>query len=135
MGTNGQVSMEYMMLLGISLIVVGILWVSSGNSITDTQWDLELSYTKNAIEKIVQTADIMYVQGPPAKAYVNTDLPEGVRQVYISGNSISMELDWKGYPRNITGYSIANLTGSISPARGTHRILVSAGSIVDISEA
>jgi uncharacterized protein (UPF0333 family) len=135
MGHKAQVSMEYMMLLGISLIVVGILWVTSGNNITDTQWDLQMAYAKNAIEKIVQTADVIYVQGPPAKTYVSADFPDNIRAIYIENNTLTMELWWKGVPRNITGFSISNLTGNINAARGRHRIMVSAGFAVNLTEA
>ncbi len=135
MSSKAQVSMEYMMLLGISLIVAGFLWVNSGSNISDTQWDLQLAYANNAIEKIVQTADVIYVQGPPARTYVNADFPDNIKQVYIGNNTLTFELMWKGTPRNVTGYSISNLTGYINPAQGQHRIMVSAGSAVNLSEA
>lgn len=132
---KGQESMEYMMLFGFSLLIVVVLWSVSSSNMKDTQWELQLAYAKNAIESIVQTADREYIEGPPAQVYISVDFPENVNAVYIQDNAVAIELKWKGILRNVTAYSIANLTGYIGSAPGKHRILVSAGPVVNISEA
>lgn len=132
---KAQSSMEYMIIFGFSLTVVGLLWVLSSSNIEDTRWELQLAYAKNALGKIVQTADIAYIQGEPTQIYINADFPDNIRAVYLSGNEIAMELKWKGFFRNVSSYSVANLTGYISPAPGRHKLLVKAGPAVNITES
>ena len=133
---KAQASMEYMFLFGFSLIVVGVLWSVSGSNIEDTKWELSMGYAKNSLNKIIQTADSVYVQGMPAETYITVEMPDNCNAVYIGGNSISIEMWWKGILRNVTADSIANMTGSMNAAPGGHRILVSAGvSAVNIEEA
>jgi hypothetical protein len=132
---KAQSSIEYILLFGISLVIVGVLWTVSGNNLESSQWDLQLAYAKNSMDKIAKTADIAYVQGQPAQMYVNVDFPDNVNAVYIQNNEIIMELRWEDMLRNFSAYSAANMTGSISPAPGRHRLLVKAGQFVDISEA
>jgi|GEM_PF-6230854 len=132
---QAQASIEYMVLIGFSLIVVSILWVTSGSNIENTQWDLQLSYAENSLDRIAQTVDSVYVQGQPAQTYINVDFPDNTNAVYLGGNSITLELRWKGILRNVTFYTAANMTGNINSAPGRHRLLVTAGSPVSITEA
>jgi uncharacterized protein (UPF0333 family) len=134
MNQKAQASMEYMVLFGFSLLIVSIFWLNTSSNLEDAEWELQLAYAKNAVEKIIMASDIAYVQGPPAQAYVNADFPENINAVYIDNNTISIELKWKGFLRNVTGYGIANMTGSINPGPGRHKILVTAGANVSISE-
>lgn len=133
---KAQASMEYIFLFGFSLILVGVLWAAAGSNVEDAKWDLNVGYAKNSLNKIIQTADSVYVQGIPSKTYITVEMPDNANAVYIEGNSVSIELWWKGFLRNVTAYSIANLTGGMNAASGKHRILVSATTNnVDIQEA
>jgi len=132
---KAQVAMEYILIFGFSLIAIGILWALSSSNIEDTKWELQVAYAKNALDKMVKTADIAYVQGSPTQIYISVDFPENVKRVYIQGNQISLELEWKGFLRNISASSVANLTGYISPAPRRHVLLVKAGNIINITES
>ncbi len=132
---KAQVSMEYIIIFGFSLIAVGILWALSSSNIEDTRWELQFAYAKNALDKIVQTADIAYVQGDPTQIYINVDFPDNVHSVYIQGSQVTMELRWKGFLRNVSASSVANLTGYISPAQGRHTLRVKAGQTINVTES
>ena len=121
----GQVAMEYMFIFGFSLVVLGILWSQSSSNISDTNWELQSAYAKSAMNKIVQTAELAYIQGPPAQFYIQPTFPDNVQNVNISSNAITMELRWKqGILRNISVDTSANITGNLSTAPGTHKVLV-----------
>ncbi len=133
---RGQVSLEYIVIFAFSLIAVGILWSYTSTNIEDARWDLQVSYAKSAMSKIAETTELTYFQGPPSKFYIYPTFPDNVKQVYINQHSITFELKWKfGFPRNITVETIANLTGGLSTAAGTHKVLVqSVDGIVNITE-
>ena len=133
--SKAQASMEYILLFSMSLLIVGVLWYVSNNNIESAQWELQLANAKNSLEKIVHNADVVYLQGPPSQVYVEIYLPENVHMVYVEGNSVTVEMYWRGYLRNVTDYSIANLTGSIPAVNGGQRLLVSSGATVSITGA
>jgi uncharacterized protein (UPF0333 family) len=135
--SKAQVGMEYMLIFGFSLIIIAILWTYSSSNIESTRWDLQVAYAKSAVDKIVDVADVAYVQGPPAQFYVYPNFPDNANNVYISGKTISIELLWNnGILRNISATSLANLTGSISNAQSGRKILVKPlSNSVQISEA
>ncbi len=130
---KAQAAVEYMLLFSMSLLIVGVLWYVSNNNIESAQWELQLANVKNSLEKIVHNADVVYLQGVPSQVYIEVYLPDNVKSVYISGNSVTVEMYWRGILRNVTDYSIANLTGNIPPAAGGQRILITAGQVVNIT--
>jgi len=132
---KAQASMEYMMLFSFSLIIVGILWLLAGSNVEDSQWSLQLAYAKNSLTKISDTANAVYIQGSPAQMQISVDFPDDVNAVYIQNNSITLELTWKGILRNVTSYSIANMTGSINTGPGRHSISVQSGNPIQLSES
>jgi uncharacterized protein (UPF0333 family) len=132
---KGQASMEYIILFGVSLVVAGILWQISGSNVQDAQWDMQLAYTRNSLDKIVGAADMVYIQGSPAKMYINFDFPDNLNLVYMQDNVITVELRWKGYLRNLSSTTIANLTGHINSAPGRHTVLITAGPVINITES
>ena len=134
---KAQAGIEYMIIFGFSLVLVGVLWVYSNANVESTRWDLQVAYAESALDSITEVSSSAYVQGPPARFFVYPNFPDNVQQIYISGSTISMELLWTpaGIKRNITATSIANMTGNISTVKGSHRVLVkSMGTYVDISE-
>ena len=125
--TKAQVGLEYMLVFGFSLVIVAILWTYSSYNVENTKWDLQIAYAKSALDKIVDVSDVAYVQGPPSQFYIYPNFPDNVNRVYISGNTIEMELLWRdGILRNISATSLGNLIGNISTAPGQHKLLVKA---------
>ncbi len=132
---RGQASIEYMFILGLSLVIAGVLWTVSSTNIEDSRWELNIAYSESALQKLLRSADEIYVQGPPAQKTINIDLPDNVNAVYIQGNAVFIEMWWKGILRNASDVSITNMTGYINPAAGRHRVIIRAGNPVSIAEA
>lgn len=126
----GQAAMEYMFIFGFSLVILGILWSYSSSNVSDTRWELQAAYAKSAMSKITQTAELAYIQGPPAQFYIQPVFPDNVQKVYISSNLLTLELRWKeSILRNISVDTSASLNitnSSISTAPGTHKVRVQA---------
>jgi uncharacterized protein (UPF0333 family) len=133
---KAQTGLEYIFIFGFSLLIISVLWIISAADVSSTRWDLQVASAASALSKISDAADAAYIQGPPAQFYIYPAFPDNVNAVYISSNAVTMELVWKeGILRNITSETIANLTGSLTRAHGTHKILVRAGGgFVNITE-
>ena len=133
---KAQVAIEYIVIFGIGLLIVGLLWVFVSEESQRTSYEVQLAYTKNALNKIVDTADIIAIQGPPAQTYINPYFPENVQNIYIQGNEVIFEITYRDIVNNLSDESIVNLTGSLSATQGSKRILIKAvGNYVEISNA
>ena len=133
---KGQVAIEYIIIFGIGLLIVGLLWVFVSDESQRTSYEVQLAYTKNALNKITDTANIVAIQGSPAQTYINPYFPENMQRVIIEGNTVTFEITYRDIVNNISAESIANLTGSLSATPGSKRILVKAvGNYVEISNA
>jgi len=134
---KSQVSLEYVVIVAFGILVAGMLWIYANSNIEANRWDVQVAYAKNSVNQIANAADSVYLQGAPAKVYVYPNFPDNVGNVDISINTITIQLVWgDGSLRNITATTISNLTGNLSSAYGTHRIVVQAvGSAVRIEEA
>jgi uncharacterized protein (UPF0333 family) len=134
---KSQVSLEYVVIVAFGILVAGMLWIYASSNIDSSRWEIQLSYAKNTVNQIASAADMVYLQGPPAKIYIYPNFPDNTAKTDISGNKITIQLSWvDGSLRNVSASSISNLNGSLSPAYGTHKILVQAvGNFINIREA
>ncbi len=124
---KAQASIEYMMIVIFGILAASLLWVYASSNIESNRWEIELAYAENSVSQVVNAADTVYMQGPPAKIYIYPNFPEGISNISVSGNTITIQLLWEdGIHRNVTALSVANITGNLSAASGTHKILVQA---------
>jgi hypothetical protein len=127
MVNKSQVSIEYVVIVAIGILIAGMLWIYANINISANKWDVQVAYAKNSVNLVVEAADGVYIQGPPARVYIYPNFPDNVRGIDISGNMVTMQLLWEnGMLRNVSALSVANITGNISTAPGTHKILVQA---------
>jgi uncharacterized protein (UPF0333 family) len=132
---KAQVAIEYMLIFSLQLIIVALLWSFVIEESGAARFETQASYARNAISKIADASDIVYIQGPPAQMYISPHLPQNLQNVIISGNTIYFEIRYKDIVNNLTAQSISNLTGTLSPVQGIHRILIKAvGNHVEISD-
>jgi len=133
---KAQVAIEYIIMFGMGMIIVGLLWVFITDESQRTRYEVQLSYAKNALNKITNTADLVAIQGPPAQTHISPLFPDNIQRVYISGNTVTFEVRFKDFVNNLSATSIANLSGSLQSTPGSKRILIKAvNDYVEISNA
>ncbi len=124
---KAQIGMEYMIMFSLSLVIAGLIWIYASSDINSARWDLQTAYAEDAVKRITDVADIVYVQGEPAQFYINPTFPDNIKNTYILGNTVVLELLWKEDTLvNISEMASVNLTGYLDPEPGIHRILVKA---------
>lgn len=77
-GKRGQVSAEYMALLGLSLTAFFVIWLYVNSSQQSVQQDLKVGFAKQTVQRLADAANLVFVQGSPAKIFVEVNNPEGV---------------------------------------------------------
>ncbi|RLG19246.1 hypothetical protein DRN67_03225 [Candidatus Micrarchaeota archaeon] len=132
---KGQSAFEYVVIIGIALLILIPLWLHISSSVGVTRVELQSSYTKHAVSKLRGAADAVYVQGSPAKFTLLLTFPEGVENVTISNNEISIRLSTSYGISDVIATTLGPVQGSISTSSGAHRVEVSAvGNAVNITE-
>jgi len=86
MKDKAQASLEYMVMLGLSLgIFAAILYVVS-TLVSTSSIQIGVDAAVRASSKIREAADFIYVHGDPSKTEINVYIPPNVEQVEIVGN-------------------------------------------------
>jgi hypothetical protein len=131
-GSNAQVSIEYILILGfVSFVVLSILGVAiyyTGN-IKDR---IKSNYINNYGNKIVSTSEYIFYSGEPSKATITCYLPESVEDVYVNANSLVITYSTSS-GKNIRSFDsnvpiVENLSSDLTVSPGLKRIEITARS-------
>jgi len=123
---KAQAAFEYMAIFIIVLAFVIPIWFYVISVQGDTTEDLYMTYTKTAVDKIAQSADLVYSQGYPAKIKVKVYIPQNVIDVSFDQKTVVFKVRVDSHESYITATSTATLTGSIPSDEGVYWLNVEA---------
>ncbi|MBW2977944.1 hypothetical protein KY331_03805 [Candidatus Woesearchaeota archaeon] len=132
---KAQVSMEYVMLVGftfliiIPLIAIGFLYSSESEDQIITSQIGQLS------KKIVDAAEEVYYYGAPAKTVIDVYIPKNIKSANIVGNTILFKVQTINGITDVAYSSPVSINGTLPDSKGLKHIKVEAkGNYVWISE-
>ncbi len=123
---TAQISMEYLIVIGISLILL----VPLGAIVNDY-----ISYSKERISdqqiveisrKIVDTARTVYFFGYPTKLKLKMYFPAGIESTEVMPHGIVFVLRTTNTEHDYFQYSEVNLSGKLTNVSGIHYVQVKA---------
>ncbi|MCG2718291.1 MAG: class III signal peptide-containing protein, partial [Nanoarchaeota archaeon] len=120
---RGQISLEYVMIVGAVLLVTIPLFFYA---IYEANNKIRLNQADDAVNTLANSADTVYSLGPGSKKYVWISIPSGVESQLVSENEIMLVLSIFGGNSDIHASSKAVVVGSIPTGKGTYRISVEA---------
>jgi hypothetical protein len=123
---RAQLSVEFLVVAGLVLLILTPLWVSLLRAIQAEQADLRISQAHTALERIVQGADLVYVQGSPASVTVTVYVPPGVLNYSLSNNETMYRLSMGTAFTDVVEPTKTPFAGSLPITEGTYKLLVSA---------
>jgi len=123
---KAQTGMEYIIMFGFSLLILSAIWIGINYRTSATDIELQTAYAQNAVDKMAEASDSVYVQGYPARVTIRVVFPKNVESAYLSGNEIILTLNRQGSLVNISATAMAPLFGNLSAYRGIHTILIKA---------
>lgn len=116
MKNKAQVSLEYMVILGITLAILVAVLLVVNNMLNSSTQQIGASSTYSAMESVREGADFIYVTGHPSKIQKSVYIPDGV-QTKIKERLILFQFSVSGAGQNshtdIYAVSKGNLTGQI----------------------
>ncbi len=125
---KGQVALEYMAIVGLSLAILIPLLLYVNAAVGSTREELQVSQARNSLARIRDAADAAFVEGPPARFLLSLNFPEGIESTSVSGQEVSMRVLLYGGLGESDAFAttIGNVSGSIPSQSGLVRILVKA---------
>ncbi|MBI4399685.1 hypothetical protein HY570_02955 [Candidatus Micrarchaeota archaeon] len=107
---KGQVGLETMTVIAFLLLLtipLGLLLFSgTGQGLED----VSIMQANQAVVKITNTANDVYIQGQDSKASIFVLIPPKVNRILINGNEITFRMETSSGTVDIVGISVGNLT-------------------------
>ena len=133
---KAQAAFEYMVLIGIALVILLGFVAFSYNWTISSQESLAISAAENSAAKIADAANLVYSQGYPAKTRVLIQIPYNIQQISIQNTTITFVVGSGGGTTDVFADSKAPMQGSIVAQPGNFFIAVqSFGDYVNVSRA
>jgi uncharacterized protein (UPF0333 family) len=123
---KSQVAIEYMILISVILLLLAPIWLYLMLSRTQIQDDLSISYANDAVNRIKDAADLVYIQGNPARVKISVYIPDNVQAIEFLSNTIIIHLRTSAGVVDIHAESLAQLNGSLPTQSGYYQVLVKA---------
>jgi uncharacterized protein (UPF0333 family) len=118
---KAQASVEYLVIIGLALAILMPIILYSNQNLISYKEDVKLSSAKSAVNKLAESANWVYSQGPPARLTVNICIPDGVEE--ISLNSILMfKVRTSAGVSDVYHETVPTLNGSIPTNSGCYFI-------------
>ena len=78
---KAQAAAEYLVIIAIALTILVPLILYSSQSLISYKEDVKVTTARNVVNKLAESANWVYSQGPPARLTVNVCIPEGVQEI------------------------------------------------------
>lgn len=116
---KGQISIEYLMIIGLILLVTIPLFVYA---FVEVKRSIQMNHAEDAVNTIANAADTVYSLGPGSKKYVWITTPGGVTQTLVNNTEISMKLYIFKGESDVFATTKPIVIGSIPAEKGPHRV-------------
>lgn len=131
---KGQVSIEYLLVVGFTFLLLVPLLVLFSYTQRDTTSSLIESNAQNAGTAIRDAAERVYFAGEPSQETVQVTFPDEIKSIEGTNDSLLFTIYGPNGEYELPIYSVAPIQGNISPGKGPRSVTVIAqGGVVHIS--
>jgi len=131
---RGQVSIEYMALVGMTTVIVMFLLLISNYYSRGVENTINVNQVDGIAKEIIDTAESMYYFGEPSKTTLKIYMPDRVTDIDITPNTINLKVSTSAGDTDMFYSSDVPISGDISPSEGFHYVTIEArGGIVWIN--
>ena len=136
MQEKGQVSMEYALVIGFSLLILIPTIIIAQNYSSSYQDNIAVHEAQRAVDFMATYADTVYLEGSPARRTIRVNLPGHIENISTIGRSIIIGFDDESQIVYATA-EYANITWDATyRGKGSYDFIIqSEGNIVRIKDA
>lgn len=130
MARKSQVAMEYMMVVGFTLLLIVPIIAIYGSHRQSMNNQVATKQAENIARKIADSSQGVFYLGKPAKTTLKIYMPSNILNVTISNREIVFTVDIGKGSTEVVGTSDVNISGSISTSPGIQYIEIVADDYV-----
>ncbi len=123
---TAQIAMEYLTVIGISLLILVPLGVIVNDYINYSSERVAEQQVVEISRKIVDTARTVYFFGYPTRLKLKMYFPPGIESAEVIPHGVVFILKTVNTEHDYYQYSEVNLTGNLTTVSGIHYVLVKA---------
>lgn len=123
---RGQISLEYLLVVGLTTIIVIFLLAISGYYSREVETTINTNQIDAIAKEIVDTAESMYYFGEPSKTTIKVFIPRGIEEINVSANELNFKVRTQSGLTDMFYRSSVPLQGGISYSYGLHYVIVEA---------
>lgn len=126
MKLKSQISLEYVAIVGFTVVLLIFIFIISLSYSRETQDSIALSQVDRIAKNIVDNAESVYYMGSPSRITIKSNIPNRVETISISAKEITFTVRTQNGRTDIHYASAVNLSGSISLSEGLKYIVLEA---------
>jgi len=126
MKKRGQVSIEYMIIVGIATVVIISLLAISNYYSKEVETTINTNQIDRIAKEIVDTAESMYYFGEPSKTTIKVFIPEGIKHINISNNELNFKVRTQTGLTDMSYGSSVPMQGNLPYSYGFHYVTIEA---------
>ena len=112
MKNKAQSSLEYMVMLALSLIIFAAIITFSMTMLSGVRSQMASDSAFKAVEDIKESADFIYVHGDPSKIRSSIRIPSNVENITIEGSLIMISISSGQSTTDVYDISKGNITAT-----------------------
>ena len=124
--SSGQVSIEYMIIIGFVTVITIPLIIIYHSFIQESNDEITSTQVSQIAKKIVDAAESVYYMGEPSQTSLRVNIPGNVITANTSNYEVLFQIKTKSGVIDIIQSSSVNITGSLPTNRSTYIITVRA---------
>ncbi len=124
--TKGQISVEYMLVMGFVTMITIPLVVVYMTFNEDSNTEIASAQLSQVVKKIGDAAESMYYLGEPSQTTLILTIPGNVVSANVSSSEIIYMLRTPDGISEIVGSARVNISGALPSSEGTYTLVVAA---------
>ena|SRR3989338_6755218 len=125
-GKKGQSGIEYLIVVGIGLLILIPVFVVGQRSIADFDTNADQLLAKQALNKIEEAANLVYAQGEPAKITLDLRFPNNINSTKIQNKLMIITIRSTGQTSDLISIVNFPINGTIPTTSGKKKVSIEA---------
>jgi uncharacterized protein (UPF0333 family) len=127
MKKEGQISVEYMVIIGFATVITIPLIIIYFSFVQDSGSEIASTQISQIAKKVVDTAESVYYLGEPSQTTLKVNIPDNIVLANLSaGYELVFKIRNGERESDIVESSSVNITGTLPVIKGTYSITVKA---------
>lgn len=122
--TKAQTAIEYFIIVSLALMIIIPYIIYSNQMLINYRDENNLALARAAVNKIGQSVDWVFSQGPPAKISTQIFIPDGIVSIQFLNKTINFKVKTSSGISDVFYITITNVTGYLPTVSGYYNVYI-----------